>query len=140
MAIKPKQTQTPAQGQAPVLSEERQQRINPEVDARLTQFMEANSKNTEYYRNLVKENPERAVRSLMLNRMFKHEDRMRLVEKQMPLVKEWVEQTPGMMERIMQRIQKVNPFYKERAFVSEAMRQQSRHYFTAVKPGVRITP
>lgn len=140
MAIKPKQTEPQAQAQAPALNEERQQRINPEVDARLTQFMEANSKNTEYYRKLVKENPERAVRALMLNRMFRHEDRMRLVEKQMPLVKEWVEQTPGMMERIMQRVQKVNPFYRERAFVSEAMKQHSRNYFSPAKPGVRVSP
>lgn len=125
--------------QAPALSEERQLRINPEVDARLTAFMEANSKQTEYYRQLVQQQPDRAVRSLMLNRMFKHEDQMRLVERQMPMVKQWVEQTPGMLESISARIAKINPFYREKAFVREAMRQKARIDFTPASTSVKIS-
>jgi hypothetical protein len=115
---------------APGLTEERKLRVNPELDARLTRFMEANPKTTDYYTQLVKDNPERAVRALMLGKMLKHEDQMRLVEKQMPKVREWVEQTPGMLEKITERIKDVNPFYKEKAFVNEAMKIKSRLDFT----------
>lgn len=124
---------------APGLSEERKLRVNPDLDARLTRFMAANEQTTEYYTQLVRDNPERAVRSLMLNKMFKHEDQMRLVEKQLPQAKVWVEQTPGMLDKIMERIKDVNPFYKEKAFVNEAMRAKSRMDFTPrVGAGVSI--
>ena len=76
MALKaktpPPLNEAPSQ-QNPSLSEERILRVNPEVDRRLDGFMQANSKLTDYYTNLVKEHPERAVRSFMLGKMFKHE-------------------------------------------------------------------
>ena len=63
-------------GQA--LSEDRIVRINPEVDARLTAFMKGNSKATEYYTKLVKENPTHAVRTIMLPKMFRFEAEQRM--------------------------------------------------------------
>lgn len=111
------------------LSEERILRVNPELDARLSTFMTANAKVTDYYTQLVKEQPERAVRAIMLGKMFKHEDEMRLVQKRMPLIKEWVAQYPGLHERIEERIKEVNPIYREKAYVNEAMRMKSRMDF-----------
>lgn len=130
--------ENPAHDNNSTTNEDRQQGINPEVDARLTQFMEANHRSTEYYRELVRENPERAVRAIMLGRMFKHEDQMRLVEKRLPLVQQWVDQTPGMMEKITERIKDVNPFYRQKAFVAEAMRQKSRLDFRPPTADVKL--
>ncbi len=109
---------------------ERTHKIQPEVDKRLTEFMAVNERSTDYYRKLVNEDPEWAVRSLMLPRMLKHEREMKLVERQMPQVKQWVEKTPGMLERILEKIQNVNPFYREKAFVNEAKRAKMWDDFT----------
>lgn len=136
MAIREK-NKTGLEPETPVLSEDRKLRVNPELDARLSSFMAGNQKTTDYYTQLVKENPERAVRALMLGKMLKHEDQMRLVQKQLPKVEEWVKQNPGMMEKIMERIKDVNPFYREKAFVSEAMKAKSRMDFT---PRVGVSP
>ena len=111
-----------AEGRAP--------RINEKVDQKLTTFMADNPKATEYYRTLVKDDPERAVRTIMLAKLNKYEDQMRLVEKQMPLVKQWVDQTPGMREKIEAKIKDVNPIYREIAFVNEAMRAKARMDFS----------
>lgn len=126
MAIKEKNKQEVAPGQG----QGNQPRINPELDARLTVYMASNQRTTDYYATLVKENPERAVRSLMLPKMLKHEDQMRLVEKQMPAVEEWVKQQPGMMEKIKERIKNVTPINQAKAFVGEAMKLKSRIDFT----------
>jgi hypothetical protein len=112
--------------------ESRGPRINPEIDKRLSEFMEANQKTTEYYNQLVKENPERAVRTLVLGKMLRHEEQMKLVSKQLPQVEEWVNQQPGLKERIMEKIKNINPMYQEKAFVGEAMRIKGRIDF---KPG-----
>lgn len=126
MAIKEKPSQQTAPGQA----QERQPRINPELDARLTAYMAANQSATDYCTKLVKENPDRAVRTMMLGKMFKHEDQMRLVTKQLPAVEEWVQQQPGLMERIKERIKNVSAINQTKAFVGEAMKAKSRMDFT----------
>ncbi|PAW79077.1 MAG: hypothetical protein B9S32_03735 [Verrucomicrobia bacterium Tous-C9LFEB] len=109
-----------------------QPRINPEIDARLTTFIEANPRSVEYYRQLITENPERAVRVIMLSRMLRHEDQMRLVAKQLPIARKWAEETPGMIQRIEERIKEVAPGLRDRAFVREAMRQKARMDFRPV--------
>lgn len=139
MAIKPKATETQPMAK-PAEAQQNVRTIKPEINERLNQFIEANPQLAERDQRLVREDPEWAARTLTLHRMFRHEDQMRLVERRKPMVEEWVKETPGMMERIMQRVQKVNPFYREKAFVNEAMRQHSRMHFAPNKPGMRNSP
>lgn len=130
MAIKTKNTPAETQ-QPPSLSEERILRVNPEIDRRLDAFMQANDKMTDYYSKLVKENPERAVRAFMLGKMFKHEAQLRVTERQAPQAKEWLdEQEPSIKQRIMERLQRINPFYREKALVREIAREKTRIDFT----------
>jgi ribosomal protein L13E len=117
--------------QPPSLSEERILRVNPEIDRRLDAFMQANDRMTEYYAKLVKENPDRAVRAFMLTKMFKHEAQLRVTERQAPQAKEWLDQQePSIKQRIMDRLQKINPFYREKALVREIAREKTRIDFT----------
>ena len=130
MALKTK-TSTPDQKPAQGISEERMLRINPEVNARLDGFIQANSKMNDYYSSLVKENPERAVRSFMLGKMFKHEAEMRQTARQAPQAKEWLDQqAPSLKQRIMERLEKINPFYREKALVREITREKTKIDFT----------
>ena len=111
--------------------EERILRINPEVNNRLDGFIQANPKMNDYYTALVKEHPDRAVRSFMLTKMFKHEAELRVVARQAPQAKEWLEQQePSLKQRIMERLEKINPFYREKALVREITREKSRIDFT----------
>ena len=113
------------------MSEERMLRINPEVNNRLDGFIQANPKMTDYYAGLVKDNPERAVRSFMLGKMFKHEAELRQTARQAPQAKEWLEQQePSLKQRIMDRLEKINPFYREKALVREITREKTRIDFT----------
>jgi hypothetical protein len=131
MALKTKTPANQTSPQFPALSEERTTHINPEVDRRLNAFMQANDKMTEYYSKLVKENPERAVRTFMLGKMFKHEAQVRVTERQAPQAKEWLDQQePTIKQRITERLQKINPFYREKALVREIAREKTRIDFT----------
>ena len=134
MALKTKNppplNQTPAQ-QSASLSEERILRVNPEIDRRLDGFMQSNTKLTDYYTNLVKEHPERAVRAFMLTKMFKHEAELRVVTRQAPQAKEWLDQqSPEVKQRVAERLEKINPFYREKALVREIAREKTRIDFT----------
>ena len=116
---------------AQTLTEERMLRINPEVNNRLDGFIQANQKMNDYYTSLVKEHPERAVRSFMLGKMFKHEAELRQTARQAPQAKEWLEQQePSLKQRIMDRLEKINPFYREKALVREITREKTRIDFT----------
>ena len=113
------------------MTEERMLRINPEVNNRLDGFIQANSKMNDYYTSLVKEHPERAVRAFMLGKMFKHEAELRQTARQAPQAKEWLDQQePSLKQRIMDRIEKINPFYREKALVREITREKTKIDFT----------
>ena len=113
------------------MTEERILRINPEVNNRLDGFIQANPKMSDYYTALVKEHPERAVRSFMLGKMFKHEAEMRQMARQAPAAKEWLDQQePSLKQRIMDRLEKINPFYREKALVREITREKTKIDFT----------
>jgi hypothetical protein len=102
-------------------------RNNPEIDSRLNAFIDANPRDFEYYSKLVKEDPGRAVRSLMLKDMHKHESEMKLVFKQLPAAQEFFErQAPEVQAKIKERLTDVNPFYHEKAFVGEVLREMNR--------------
>jgi hypothetical protein len=130
MAIKLKKDspqETPAQSTV----EDRILRINLEVNNRLDAFIQANSKMNDYYTGLVKDHPERAVRSFMLGKMFKHEAELRQTARQAPQAKEWLEQQePSLKQRIMERLEKINPFYREKALVREIAREKTKIDFT----------
>jgi hypothetical protein len=113
------------------LSEERILRVNPEIDRRLDGFMQANTKLTDYYANLVKEHPERAVRAFMLGKMFKHEAELRVVTRQAPQAKEWLDQqSPEVKQRVAERLEKVTPFYREKAAVRVISQEKAKLDFT----------
>lgn len=123
----------------PSIPEDRILRVNPELDARLSTFMTANAKVTDYYTQLVREHPERAVRAIMLGKMFKHEDETRLAQKRMPQVKEWVAKYPGLEERIEERIKGINPIYRDKAYVAEAMKMKSRMDFAPQRQSMGVS-
>lgn len=130
MALKLKKDAAPTPP-AQALTEERMLRINPEVNNRLDGFIQANPKMTDYYTSLVKEHPERAVRSFMLGKMFKHEAEMRQTARQAPQAKEWLDQQePTLKQKIMDRLEKINPFYREKALVREIAREKTKIDFT----------
>jgi hypothetical protein len=130
MALKTKNP-PPIPEQSPALSEERILRINPEIDRRLDGFMQANTKLTDYYANLVKEHPERAVRAFMLGKMFKHEAELRVVTRQAPQAKEWLDQqSPEVKQRVAERLEKVTPFYREKAAVRVISQEKAKLDFT----------
>ncbi len=131
MALKPKNPSPLDQTPANNISEERFLRINPEVNARLDGFIQANPKMHEYYSGLVKQHPERATRAFMLTKMFRHEAEMRQTARQAPQAKEWLDQQePSLKQRIMDRLEKINPFYREKALVREIAREKTRIDFT----------
>ena len=85
----------------------------------------------DYYTALVKDHPERAVRSFMLGKMFKHEAELRQTARQAPQAKEWLDaQEPSLKQRIMDRLEKINPFYREKALVREITREKTRIDFS----------
>jgi hypothetical protein len=130
MALKLRKDSAPTPP-AQVMTEERMLRINPEVNNRLDGFIQANPKMNDYYTSLVKEHPERAVRSFMLGKMFKHEAEMRQTARQAPQAKEWLDQQePSLKQRIMDRLEKINPFYREKALVREITREKTKIDFT----------
>jgi len=131
MALKPKSSPSVEQTPPNNISEERFLRINPEVNARLDGFIQANPKMHEYYSGLVRQNPDRAVRAFMLTKMFRHEAEMRQTARQAPQAKEWLDQQePSLKQRIMERLEKINPFYREKALVREIAREKTKIDFT----------
>lgn len=136
MAIKPKpDAKMEITGEA-----ERAPRLNPEIEKRLNAHIEANKSDHEYYTRLVTEKPDYAVRVLMLKDLRRHEGDMRLVEKQLPQAKEFFDkQTPQVQERISERLKAVNPYYADKAFVGEVLREmnrQNRQQLTTPRAGI----
>jgi hypothetical protein len=130
MALKTKNP-PPIPEQSPALSEERMLRINPEIDRRLDGFMQANTKLTDYYTNLVKQNPDRAIRAFMLTKMFRHEAELRVVTRQAPQAKEWLDQqSPEVKQRVAERLEKINPFYREKAAVRVISQEKAKLDFS----------
>jgi hypothetical protein len=123
MALKTKNP-PPIPEQSPALSEERILRINPEIDRRLDGFMQANTK-------LVKQNPDRAIRAFMLTKMFRHEAELRVVSRQAPQAKEWLDQqSPEVKQRVAERLDKISPFYREKAAVRVISQEKAKLDFT----------
>jgi hypothetical protein len=124
MPIQTKNDGAPSQpeGEAPL-----QFRNNPEVQKRLDAYKGANQTDVAYYTRVVKEAPQRAVDMLLYKDMQRHEADMRMIEKQMPAAKEFYDaQSAEVKARIDGRLQNVQPYYKEKAFVNEVLREMNR--------------
>ncbi len=133
MALKPKTPLEAASAVPPVNDryEEFIRHVRPEVDARLTAFMKENSRSTEFADYMVKRHPDRAVRALMLDKMFKHEAQMAIVQREAPQAKEWLEQqTPTLKDWIKQKLQDVNPFYREKTELNLIKRVKNKIDFS----------
>jgi len=124
MAIETKPTDKPAKGEKlPPL----QFRNNPEVKKRIDDYKTANPDDVTYYTRLVKEHPERAIDALFYKDLQRHENEMRLVNKQLPQARAFYDaQAPEAKARIDVDLQGVSPFYRDKAFVSAALREKDR--------------
>ncbi|OAM90404.1 hypothetical protein OH491_01585 [Termitidicoccus mucosus] len=142
MAIKPKPNDNtvtlPPENEGPL-----QFRNNPEVQKRLDAYKVANAGDVEYYTRVVREAPERARDMLLYKDMQRHETDMRLIEKQLPQAKAFYNAQPQEVKsRIDQRLEGVQPYYKDKAFVGEVLREmnrQNRQMLTGPKPGMAMS-
>lgn len=114
--------------------------FNDQIDARLTKFMADNPDITEHYTKLVKENPDRAIRSFMLRTMFKHEAIAERNSLQGPQVREWANQNPEVAQRVAEKIKTTNPIMRAAAFIRGIGRAKANMEFAppAAKTGVSI--
>lgn len=102
-------------------------RNNPEVKKRIDEYKAANPDDVTYYTRLVKEHPERAIDAMFYKDMQRHENEMRLVNKQLPQARAFYNaQAPEAKARIDADLQGVEPFYRDKAFVSAALREKDR--------------
>ena len=102
-------------------------RDNPEVKAKIEAHKKANPDDVTYYTRLVRENPERAIETLIYRDVQKHENEMRLIQKQLPQAKAFYDaQTPDAKVRIDRDMEGVHPYNKDRAFVNAALREKDR--------------
>jgi hypothetical protein len=134
MALKNKETEgaelpkppTETPGAKPETNGARPRRSNEEVERRLNPYIDANKETFARYTKLVKEDPDHAVRTLMLKDMQVHEGEMRFVAKQMPAAKEWYDkQTLEVKKAIDKRIAEVHPYNRDQAFVQAVVRERN---------------
>jgi hypothetical protein len=114
--------------------------FNDQIDARLNKFMADNPGITEHYTKLVKENPDRAIRSFMLRTMFKHEAIAERNSLQAPQVKAWADQNPEVAQKVAAQIKTMNPIMRAAAFIRGIGRAKASMEFAppAEKAGVSI--
>ncbi|OAM91860.1 hypothetical protein AW736_26530 [Termitidicoccus mucosus] len=98
-------------------------RTNPEVDAKVTQFIADNPKLYEYYNEMTKE---QLIRKLMLGKMQRNE----YTQQRDQEIIQWVNENPEVKAKVEERIKNVPAENRQRAFVrvakDEAMRQTMR--------------
>jgi len=95
--------------------------LHPVVEANLARYMSEHPQETEHYRRMVKHYPEHAVKTIMCRKMIQHDEIRGLATRLQPLVKEWISETPGLHDRIMEKIKTVKPLYSNVAYVEEAL-------------------
>jgi hypothetical protein len=102
-------------------------RDNPEVKKKIEAHKKANPDDVVYYTRLVKENPERAIETFLYRDQQKHENEMRLIQKQLPQAQAFYNaQTAEAKARIDRDLEGVNPYFKDKAFVNAALRERDR--------------
>jgi hypothetical protein len=101
--------------------------INPQVNARLDAYIGARSGDFDHYAKLVRENPERAVRTLMLKDMFRHEREMKMVEKQLPEARRIFGELPkDVQAEIQKKVEAVEPMFADKTLVNEVFSHLTR--------------
>ena len=102
-------------------------RDNPEVKKKIEAHKKANPDDVVYYTRLVKEKPERAIETFLYRDQQKHENEMRLIQKQLPQAQAFYNaQTGDAKARIDRDLEGVNPYFKDKAFVNAALREKDR--------------
>ena len=100
-------------------------KLHPTVEANLTRYMSEHPQETEHYKQMVKENPDHAVKTILCRKMIQHDEIRDLATRLKPLVEEWVNETPGLHNRIMEGIKNVKPLYSNVAYVEEALKAKA---------------
>jgi hypothetical protein len=100
-------------------------RLHPVVEANLARYMSEHPQETEHYRRMVKEYPEHAVKTIMCRKMIQEDELRDLATRLKPLVKNWISETPGLHDRIMERIKAVRPLHSNIAYVEEALKEKT---------------
>ncbi len=100
-------------------------RIDPQTERQLAQYMRVNAEETEYYRRMVKENPEHAVKTIMARKMVQEDERRTVANRLRPVIKYWVDQHPGLHGQIMERIRNAQPVNEGVAYLDEALRAKT---------------
>lgn len=104
-------------------------RRNPEIDAKLDQFIGQNPKLREYYEGLSKDE---LIRKLMLGKMQRAEYANGRNEE----IRSWVAEHPEIQSRIMERIRNVPTANRERAFLNAA-KQEAMNQTVRAGNGIR---
>ena len=94
-------------------AQEQAPRVNPEIDAKLNQFIQENPDLFGYYQQLPKEH---LIRKLMLGKMQRSETTQRRNHE----IEEWVEQHPEIKSKVEERIRNVPEANRQRAFLNAA--------------------
>ena len=98
-------------------------KINPRIDARLDEYIEAHRSDLAFYSRLVSEDSTRAVRMLMLRDMQLFAVTMKRVAERLPRAKALYEAQPlTIRAQIDNAIAFVNPYHRDQAFVNEVFR------------------
>jgi hypothetical protein len=136
MAIRSKNSESKPDAQVAEQPAERTFRTNPEIEQKIDLHIAANRDDFEFYTRLVNESPDRAVRTLIRKDQQKYEQDMRLVMKQMPGAKEFYQkQAPEVQQRIDRNLTGVNPYFQDKAFVGEVLREMDRQNRRALATG-----
>jgi Ni,Fe-hydrogenase I large subunit len=97
--------------------------VHPEIEAAVLHYMKANPKLTRYYWHMMRQNPERALQEIMCRKMSRMQELEKLADRLMPLVKEWVEQTPG-LHKCIEHTLKTKVLFPSVAYIEEAVRMK----------------
>ncbi len=96
-------------------------RINPRIEAKIDKFLAENPKEAAYITKLVKEHPDRAIRTLAKQSMFRQENVALKNTLQMKEAEDFVAQYPGLKEKISEGIETKNPIWAGAAFIRRAL-------------------
>ncbi len=99
--------------------------VDPEIEAAVLRFMRANPRQTQYYWWMLRHNPERALQEIMCRRMSRMEELEKLADQLMPLIREWVDQTPG-LHTCIEGTLKSKILFPSVAYIEEAVRMKAR--------------
>ena len=99
--------------------------VHSEIEAAVLHYMKANPRQTRYYWEMMKRKPERALQEIMCRKMSRMEEFEKLADRLMPLVKAWVQQTPG-LDKCIEHTLKTKVLFPSVAYIQEAVRMKER--------------